>query len=358
MTPSNGQIRAAIAEQANEWFVENRAAPLDREASARFMAWLKTSPVHVAEYLAAATVAAEMKTAARATQTPLETLLARARAAADKVVTLDHPLPEQVPTVPRHRVSPVWSLAAAAVLVFVAVAALWLTRDGERFGLARTYVTAHGEQSERRLPDGSVLHLNTDTRVTVRYSRSERLVKLAQGEALFEVVPQGTRAFRVTAGTTNVVAVGTAFAVRQEPGSTLVTVVRGRVAVSTTKGGNFPVQVDEGYAVRVLAGQPPGAVVPADLSRATAWLHRQIIFESEPLGAVAIEFNRYSVVPIEIETPALRTLPVSGVFSVDDTDTFLAFLRSLEGVSVASTATRIRVFQSAAAAPARPPDRH
>ena len=207
------------------------------------------------------------------------------------------------------------------------------------------------------LPDGSVLHLNTDTRVTVRYSRAERFVELVHGEALFEVLPQPTRPFRVTADTTNVVAVGTAFAFRQDAGSTLVTVVRGRVAVGTAYGGAAPVLVDQGYAVRVLAGQPPAAVVPVDLSQATAWLHRQIVFESEPLAAVAIEFNRYSAVPIEIETPALRTLPVSGVFSVDDTETFLDFLRSLEGVSVASTSTRIRVYQSAAAAPTRPPDR-
>ena len=97
--------------------------------------------------------------------------------------------------------------------------------------------------------------------------------------------------------------------------------------------------------------------MPADLSQATAWLHRQIVFEKEPLAAVAMEFNRYSPVPIEIETPALRTLPVSGVFAVDDTETFLDFLRSLEGVSVATTSTRIRFYQSAAATSAHPPER-
>src|SRR5262249_25489047 len=120
---------------------------------------------------------------------------------------------------------------------------------------------------------------------------------------------------------------------------------------------NSMVHVDEGHSVRVLAGQPPGSVVPADLSQATAWLQRQIIFESEPLAAVAMEFNRYSPVPIEIETPALRTLPVSGVFSVDDTETFLDFLRSLEGVSIASTSTRIRVYQSVTPDRGSPPGR-
>ena len=47
MSQSNEEIREAIAEQASEWFIENRSGPLDGEASARFMAWLQTSPVHV-----------------------------------------------------------------------------------------------------------------------------------------------------------------------------------------------------------------------------------------------------------------------------------------------------------------------
>jgi transmembrane sensor len=352
MTPTNEQIRAAIADQATEWFMENRAGALDREASSRFRLWLQTSPVHVEQYLAVAALAQDLEAAAKTTQISLEPLLARARADRDSVAAREVAAPGESRMLPRRWL--LGSLAAAGTLMLAVFVLVWWTRDGELSGPATTYVTAHGEQSERRLPDGSVLHLNTDTRITVRYSRSERFVKLEHGEALFEVVPQATRPFRVAAGTTNVVAIGTAFAVRQEPGSTLVTVVRGRVAVGTAYGA--PVQVNQGYAVRVLAGQPPGAVGPVDLSQATAWLHRQIVFESEPLAAVAIEFNRYSAVPIEIESPALRTLPVSGVFSVDDTETFLDFLRSLEGVSVASTSTRIRVYQSAASAP-RSPDR-
>jgi ferric-dicitrate binding protein FerR (iron transport regulator) len=55
------------------------------------------------------------------------------------------------------------------------------------------------------------------------------------------------------------------------------------------------------------------------------------------------EFNRYAPVPIEITTPSLRSLQVSGVFAIDDTESLIAFLRSLEGVRVEVTATKIRV---------------
>jgi ferric-dicitrate binding protein FerR (iron transport regulator) len=38
-------------------------------------------------------------------------------------------------------------------------------------------------------------------------------------------------------------------------------------------------------------------------------------------------------------------LQISGAFATDDTDAFIAFLRTLKGVRVEVTATRIRVSQ-------------
>ena len=74
-------------------------------------------------------------------------------------------------------------------------------------------------------------------------------------------------------------------------------------------------------------------------------VHGQVAFDQEPLAAVAAEFNRYGAVPIEIETPSLNTLVISGVFAADDTETFLAFLRTLDDVTVETTSTQIRVFR-------------
>jgi len=81
------------------------------------------------------------------------------------------------------------------------------------------------------------------------------------------------------------------------------------------------------------------------VERATAWLHRQIAFDHEPLSRVAAEFDRYASKPLEVTAPGLRDLEVSGVFSTDDPEEFLAFLRSLEWVRVEVTPTRIRVSQ-------------
>jgi transmembrane sensor len=97
--------------------------------------------------------------------------------------------------------------------------------------------------------------------------------------------------------------------------------------------------------VTVAEGAWPATPVTVDAQRTTAWLHRQIMFENEPLDRVVSEFNRYARNPIEITTPALGNLEVSGVFATDNSDALIAFLRSLEGVKVEVTPTRILVSQ-------------
>jgi transmembrane sensor len=355
MTPSDEQIRLAIADQASEWFVENRGGPLDREARSRFMAWLQASPMHVGEYLAIAGIARDVDAAATTADIPLDTLLARARAQTDPVVTLDSSLPGHAPVTTRPRVSHVWLRAAAAALIVIALTALWLTRDGERFGLQRTYRTARGEQSELLLPDGSVMHLNTDSQVTVHYSRRERVVDLDRGQALFQVAHEGERGFRVAAGNAQVLDVGTQFDVYRKPDAILVTVVEGTVVVYTGLPSLTPttllpptsLRVGAGYQVEV-RGQV-GLPRTVDARAAVAWLKRQIAFDNRPLGEVADEFNRYGRSVFEIDDETVRTLPITGVFDAYDADSFAAFVATLNGVVVRKTPPRIRVLRQPSA---------
>jgi transmembrane sensor len=161
----------------------------------------------------------------------------------------------------------------------------------------------------------------------------------------------------VFAGSAQIVAVGTRFDVYVQHDSTVVTVIEGKVAVGLSPlrpssaaepGPNRPasiVEVSANQQLRVSEDAWPAVPVAVDAQRTTAWLRRQIVFEHEPLERVAGEFNRYAPTPIEIVTPALRNLPVSGVFATDDTESFIAFLRTLEGVRVEVTATQIRVFR-------------
>jgi transmembrane sensor len=209
-------------------------------------------------------------------------------------------------------------------------------------------MTQHGQQLQASLPDGSVIHLNTDSAADVSYTPTERLVVLKSGQASFKVTHDPQREFHVLANTAEVVAVGTAFDVHLSRDATLVTVIEGRVMVGLSTAGNTGaaqtnfVAVKANEQITVTENGWPVTPVAVDAERETGWLRHQIVFENETLERVAAEMNRYSRLPIEIE-PSLKSVQISGVFSTDSTDSFLVFLRSLDGVTVEVTPARIVV---------------
>jgi len=355
VTPSEEQIRAVVAQQAGTWFIANQSGSLEQAERAAFVAWLKASPIHVEEYLGVALIAHDLPAAMDEPDLPLESLLEMARADdTNGVVSLEPPM--RVRDLPSKQVSKLrtWSFATstAAVVLVLAASALWWLHDGDLLGLPKTYKTAHGEQIVAQLPDGSELHLNTDSSVTVRYTRSERVVEIARGQALFRVARDERRRFRVAAGEVHVLAVGTQFDTYRRSDATIVTVVEGSVAVLA---GQPPppdvpglpldaLRVNAGYQVHVDARGVLAQPTPVDVQQTVAWLQGKIAFEQRPLGEVAEEFNRYGSIPIEIDDAALRALPISGVFDAYDVDSFVAFLQTLDGVRVERTTARIRVF--------------
>ena len=355
MMPDEDKLRAVIAEQAGEWFIANQAGELSADEGDAFLAWLQSSPLHVKEYLEIARIARGWIDAVRDPQVPLDSFLAQTRAAEDKVVALES-------RAHRHeriasRLPALWGrplLATAAALVLLATGVIWWVHDGELLGIAKTYRTGHGEQVAERLPDGSMLRLDTDSEATVRYSVSERVVELKRGQGLFEVAHEAGRRFRVRAGDAQAVAVGTKFNVYRKAAAVEITVVQGAVAVfagepSWLRGaGSVPTEVQRvpaGYRVVVDDAGRSMEPVPADLNQTLGWVQHKIVFKRRPLGEVAAEFNRYGSIPVEIDDAELRTLPVSGMFDAGDTESFVEFLESLPGVKVERGPKRIRVVK-------------
>jgi transmembrane sensor len=358
MDANEDKVRAAITEQAGEWFVANDEAPLDAHAATELAVWLRTSPAHVEEFLGVSAIARDLKAASTHAEYSLEAILARARAEdCTAVESLSPPTIARVGSRHSRRwLKAAFGVAACAVLS-LGLAVIWNARRLS-YPAAVTELhltTRHGEQMTRRLADGSVLHLDTDSAATVRYSERERLVTLSAGQADFEVAHEPDRVFRVLAGTAEILDIGTQFDVRLERDSTVVTVVEGRIAVAPSslqdKYGTppshshpqGPLQLGPDQQLRVTREQWPGTPIAVDAQRTTSWLRREIMFDHESLERVAAEYNRYASKPIEITTPALRNLEITGAFATDDSEAFIVFLRSLKGVRVQVTATQIRV---------------
>jgi transmembrane sensor len=361
MMSNEEKVRAAIAEQAGEWLVAHDEGSLDAAQTEALAAWLKTSPVHIEEFLGVSAIASDLKAVRNNPAYSLDSILERARAEDDSPI---HPLWRPVIAAPvsrqpaRRWIVAVITMAACSLL---SLALLFIWRGG-RIPDAQSPVltelhfeTRRGEQITRRLGDGSLLHLDTSSAAIIRYGATDRVVTLTSGQAAFEVAHDTSRTFRVLAGPVEIRDIGTEFAVRLDPHSTVVTVMDGQVAVGTSpmsqsRGtsadqGDLPrsVQVRADQQIRITEGEWPAEPIAVDAQRETSWLHREIVFDHERLERVAAEYNRYAPKPVEIASPALRLLEVTGVFATDDPEAFIAFLRSLKGVRVKVTAAQILV---------------
>ena len=170
MNSNQEKIRAAIAEQAGEWFVANEEGPLDARDSAALAAWLRTSPVHIEEFLGVSVVARDLKEARTDPEYSLEAIIARARAGDGPTVRSLWPrLIEAVRARPSRRWLPAAAATAACALLSLGLLLQWNLRrpldrpSASEHITALNFQTRHGEQLTRRLADNSVLHLNTDS---------------------------------------------------------------------------------------------------------------------------------------------------------------------------------------------------
>lgn len=214
----------------------------------------------------------------------------------------------------------VWSVAAA-VLLSVAAAVMY-NPAVDYFGGWREFKTAVGEQRAVSLNDGSIVQLNTSTRIKARVSAQSRDIRLLDGEALFKVAQDRTRPFKVQTADASILAVGTQFNVYQLAGRTKVSVLEGSVRVAAADKPAAVLAapiVAAGQEIEVRRdGRTVQHAVP-DMTNTAAWVQRRVVFKQEPLANVVTQFNRYRKTPqLRVEDAELAARKYSGTFDVDD----------------------------------------
>ncbi|MBL8266493.1 FecR family protein [Steroidobacter sp.] len=336
------QEHQLIAQHAADWL--RRLQSGDPAEHAAFIAWLKQSPLHVQETLLAMSVDDALDGFDSQRRIDLDVLLGDAR----NVVPLrtDTRVAASIKHPSRKKR---WLMSLAASVLLAVTAGLLLPSL-----LNRTkFETTLGEQRAISLEDGSVVHLNTLSRIRTDYSASARDIYLLEGQAIFRVAHDAQRPFRVHTDTAIVQAIGTQFDVRQLAGRTQVAVIEGVVQVSTLPAGKVeqapaPQQLRAGQIVAVgLAAGSATEPVPApkvtDVKDITAWQQRRLVFRKDRLSDIAAEFNRYGRVKMNVEGEQLRAREFSGTFDADDATLLLSFLERDTSVSVERTGNEIRI---------------
>jgi transmembrane sensor len=326
--------------EAAAWLVRLKEA--DESAEREFAEWLKKSPVHVRHYLELSSLDVELQDAALFEGLTLDDLH---RESAGNVVNWDAPTPtlprstgEGVRTppipspVPRGRVRVAAFLIAAAV-ASIAVAALFITRSPQH------YDSALGELRSITLPDGSIVTLNTQSDIEVRYSNTARTVELRRGEALFRAVKDKTRPFRVMVDGSMVQAVGTEFNVYRRAEGAIVTVIEGRVSILPPsplgeEGRVEGLSLSAGEQLAISHNATVRRLDPSAVTRVTTWTQRRLVFDQAPVSEVVSQLNRYNRQQLLVADPNLARRVITGTFESGDPASFVQFLVQQGGVTV------------------------
>jgi transmembrane sensor len=340
------------AATAPEWMAELGSVEFGPAQKAALADWLRESPRNVRDFLELTLLDQDLREVPVSAQ-QVNDWVAEVREMKPTPIAAMRDTSPALDMIERHDRTPArsrlraWGMAASVALVVAMGAAYLHWQDGR-------YATGLGEQRILTLADGSVVTLNTSSTLKVDFSEHRRDIKLLEGEAFFRVAHDAARPFDVTARDATVRAVGTQFNVRVAPHTTLVSVVDGVVDVRERLASEravqaatpeHPLRLHKGEEARVearreVAPRQPSAIVKtahAAPLRAVAWTRGRVEFEGMPLIDVLGEFQRYREFEVSVAEP-LRQMRLTGSFDAQDPESALAYIATLPGVVVETTA--------------------
>jgi transmembrane sensor len=203
------------------------------------------------------------------------------------------------------------------------------------------FSTKTGEQASFSLPDGSLVHLNTNSLLTISFSDNHRQLNLVKGEALFDVAKDKSRPFSVTSGQQSFTALGTIFNVQKNDNNHLELIVtEGRVLIADSNEPLIKLTQQIANTVQfpernniVTAGEktvivnkiqlPKNKISPLALSQELAWQKGMLLFDGESLATALDEISRYTDIRFTIQDQELAKIKVAGYFKAGDVEALL-----------------------------------
>ncbi|EGL55364.1 transmembrane sensor, putative [Methylophaga aminisulfidivorans MP] len=184
--------------------------------------------------------------------------------------------------------------------------------------LMSDYSTAVGEIKRLTLEDGSLLVLNTDTKVAIDFNDRARTIRLLQGEIYIETAQEQDRNYRPFSVVTDhgtVTALGTKFSTRLKSKHSSVSVYQDAVEVRPCDDLDNNVVVNAGELVtfNTAFSQQKKLIDRASM----AWINGFIIADKMSLADFVDHLSRYHSGIIRCD-PAVADLTISGAFPVND----------------------------------------
>ncbi|MEM6680692.1 MAG: FecR domain-containing protein [Pseudomonadota bacterium] len=354
----NTSFNKQIAEDAAAWAVALDDGPLEHDQKQALLDWLKTSPVHLDEFLLALSILEGSALTPRSARLNTDDLLQQI--SGDVLAFKGSAAALQAEPTPssRLKLSPkrYGILAAGVIGLCATIISLALQKNtvDPQPDAAMLIRTALGEQRSVPLPDGSIIVINTQSQLKIGYTDTVREIEIYTGEALFDVAKDPVRPFRVIAGPSVAEAVGTRFNVRHINDKIDVAVIEGIVAFAP-KNSRFDdivrvagagddrsleqgkVILNAGERTNMSATTKIPIIAGISTDAVTAWTARRLVFSGDDLSTIVAEFNRYNIRKLVISDDSLAKERLSGVFAADDPSSLIDFLKLTRGMRTAQS---------------------
>jgi ferric-dicitrate binding protein FerR (iron transport regulator) len=186
-------------------------------------------------------------------------------------------------------------------------------------------VAGKGERITLPLSDGSVVYLNSDTKIVYpkQFEADYREVEVT-GEAYFIVSPDKHRPFTVKTGQITTLVTGTEFNVVNRNNKVEVVVASGKIKVFSKNSGKV-VEVQKGQKVFASAGQLRNAF-NANLDYELAWRDNKLAFSNTRLSEIMDEIERNYNVNVVFKNDSLKSRTLTGVLEGKSLDQVLSLI--------------------------------
>lgn len=292
--PSMEDDRERAREEAAGWLILLDDGPSDETRQAEFQAWLE-APVNRAAWESVSRTGELLASAGREGSLQSPASKGFARSGYSRWAWTRHPI----------------VLSAVIAICGALVLAPPLIRD-----LQADHVTRTAQVRSVRLNDGSNVQLGPDSAIRIDFSAGERRVTLLSGEALFDVMPDPGRPFRVRTRDTTTTVLGTRFDVVMLEGSTSVGVARGHVQVDPTmRISSYELFAGDWVRINRDGSVEHGADVPDYL---LAGPGSRLAVRNRPVAEVVERLRPWFSGRIVVANDSIGEQPVTGVFDAAD----------------------------------------
>ncbi len=208
--------------------------------------------------------------------------------------------------------------ASISIIVFVSILSLRNRDESNMQVVATTMIEKEaplGKKITTKLPDGTIVNLNSGTKITFPDQFGERVREVTlTGEAFFEVEHNPDKPFIVNMNGDKVRVLGTSFNIRSYPEDSLVciSVATGRVSYTIPSGEEVILLPNQMATYLPSEGRLTTGEV--DSLQAFGWKDRIIYFKSATFDEITKELNRWYGIKIESKGDFNRVGTFTGEF--------------------------------------------